>query len=140
MREPRGGRPGTSHTSAREPPANVMPADQELERSRGEAHHRSSLAFVREPDRAWRDDVALEMWIDESSAPVVIRLAGTLDESTGANLDRVVDECLAKGKSGFDLDTRALRITRSGQVLMERIRRRVAMSGGQLSVRPVAAA
>jgi hypothetical protein len=118
----------------------VIPADQELERSRGEAHHRSSLAFVREPDRAWRDDVALEMWIDESSAPVVIRLAGTLDDSTGANLDRVVDECLAEGKFGFDLDARALHITRSGQVLMERIRRRVAMSGGQLSVRPVAAA
>ena len=118
----------------------MIPSDQELARSRDEAHHRLSLAFVREPDRAWRDDVALEMWIDESSTPVVIRLAGTLDESTGANLDRVVDECLAKGKFGFDLDASALRITRSGQVLMERIRRRVAAGGGQLRIRPVAAA
>ena len=39
-----------------------------------------------EVDRAWRNDVALEMWIDATSDPVAIRLAGVLDESTGANL------------------------------------------------------
>jgi hypothetical protein len=108
---------------------HVIPAGQEPERRRGDTHRLSP------PDRAWRDDVALEMWIDESSTPVAIRLAGTLDESTGANLDRVVDECLAKGKFGFDLDARALHITRSGQVLMGRIRRRIAARGGHLRVR-----
>ncbi len=117
-----------------------MPADQEMERSDGgDGDHRSTLAFVRQPDRAWRDDVALEMWIDESSTPVAVRLAGTLDESTGANLDRVFDECLAEGKFRFDLDARAVRITRSGRVVMERIQRRIAARGGQVRVRSAAA-
>ena len=43
-----------------------------------------------EVDRAWRNDVALEMWIDVTSEPVAIRLEGVLDESTGANLLGVV--------------------------------------------------
>jgi hypothetical protein len=96
-------------------------------------------AFVRGPDRAWRDDVALEMWIDVSSTLVSIRLAGTLDEVTGANLDRLVDECLADGKSQFELDARSLRITASGQALMERMLRRVTSRGGQMQLRSVAA-
>ena len=50
-------------------------------------------------DVAWRDDVALEMWIDVTSEPVSIRLAGVLDESTGANLFDVVADCMAQGRA-----------------------------------------
>ncbi len=58
-----------------------------------------------EVDRAWRDDVALEMWIDATSDRVAIRLAGVLDESTGANLLGVVKDCVDQGQLEFDLDT-----------------------------------
>jgi len=83
-------------------------------------------------DRAWRDDVALEMWIDVSSEPVAIRLAGVLDESTGANLLSVVRDCVDQGRLEFDLDTSALRVDRSGWQVIERMRQQIVGSGGHL--------
>ena len=83
-------------------------------------------------DRAWRDDVALEMWIDVSSEPVAIRLAGVLDESTGANLLSVVRDCVDQGRLEFDLDTSALRVDRSGWQVIERMRQQIVGFGGHL--------
>ena len=83
-------------------------------------------------DGAWRNDVALEMWIDVTSEPVAIRLAGVLDESTGANLLNVVADCVAEGQKDFHLDTSALRICRKGWQVMERIRRQIHGSGGRM--------
>jgi len=90
-----------------------------------------------EVDRAWRNDVALEMWIDATSDPVSIRLAGVLDESTGANLLGVVKDCVAQGQLDFDLDTSALRIDRSGLMVIDQIRAQIHDSGGRLRGTPV---
>jgi hypothetical protein len=87
-------------------------------------------------DRAWRDDVALEMWIDVSSEPVAIRLAGVLDESTGANLLAVVRDCVAQGRLEFDLDTSALHVDRSGWQVIDRMRQQIVGSGGHLQCAP----
>ena len=81
-------------------------------------------------DGAWREDVALEMWIDVTSEPVSIRLAGALDESTGANLFDVVADCVAQGRRDFHLDTSALHMDGAGWRVMERIRRRIHGAGG----------
>ena len=89
-----------------------------------------------EVDRAWRDDVALEMWIDVTSNPVSIRLAGVLDESTGANLLSVVRDCVAQGRVDFDLDTSALRVDGSGWQVIDRLRRQIHDFGGQMHGAP----
>ncbi|MGD0746449.1 MAG: hypothetical protein ABSB68_01395 [Acidimicrobiales bacterium] len=83
-------------------------------------------------DGAWRNDVALEMWIDVTSEPIAIRLAGTLDESTGANLFDVIADCVARGGRDFHLDTSALRMDSAGWPVMERIRQRVHGAGGRV--------
>jgi len=85
-----------------------------------------------EPDRVWRKDVALEMWIDATSDPVAIRLAGVLDESTGANLLGVVEDCVAQGQLDFDLDTSAARVDSSGVQVIDQLRARIHHSGGRL--------
>jgi len=87
---------------------------------------------VRESERAWRNDVALEMWIDVTAVPVVIRLEGVLDESTGANLMDVVRDCMAEERWDFFLDTSSLRIARSGRVVMRRLHEQVRAAGGRL--------
>jgi len=89
-----------------------------------------------EVDRAWRNDVALEMWIDATSDPVAIRLAGVLDESTGANLLGVVKDCVAQGQLDFDLDTSALRVDSSGLMVIDQIRAQIHDSGGRLRGAP----
>ncbi len=83
-------------------------------------------------DGAWRSDVALEMWIDVTSEPVAIRLAGVLDESTGANLLNVVGDCVAEGQKDFHFDTSALHICGTGWQVMERIRRQIHRAGGRM--------
>ncbi len=87
---------------------------------------------VREAERAWRNDVALEMWIDVTAVPVAIRLEGVLDESTGANLMDVVRDCMSEGRWEFNLDTSSLRIARSGWAVMHRLREQVSVAGGHL--------
>jgi hypothetical protein len=83
-------------------------------------------------DRAWRDDVALELWIDAAWTPVAIRLEGVLDETTGVTLLRVVGDLLAEGRLDFTLDTRALRITSLGTAVMTGVGRQIRGSGGHL--------
>jgi hypothetical protein len=87
---------------------------------------------IREAERAWRNDVALEMWIDVKTVPVAIRLEGVLDESTGANLMDVVSDCMSEGRWDFFLDTSSLRIVRSGWAVMHRLREQVRDAGGHL--------
>jgi hypothetical protein len=96
------------------------------------AGDRSTQALRHEVDRAWRNDVALEMWIDVTSDPVGIRLAGVLDESTGTNLFDVVADCVAEGRLAFALDTSALQIGDSGWRVMDRIREQIERAGGKL--------
>ena len=87
-----------------------------------------------EIDQVWRDDVALEMWIDVSSVPAVVRLAGDLKDSTGANLIGVVMECMAQGSLDFDFDISGLRVHRSGWALMDHIRTTVKRRGGRVNL------
>ena len=83
-------------------------------------------------DDAWHNDVALEMWIDVTTEPVAIRLAGVLDVSTGANLFNVIADCLDQGQRDFNLDTGELRMEATGWQVMERIRRQIDGAGGHL--------
>lgn len=82
--------------------------------------------------RTWRDDAALEVWVDVTSDPVGIRLAGVLDASTGANLLDVIEDCMAEGRLDFQLDTRALRVEGSGSQVLDRIEERLDGTGGRL--------
>jgi hypothetical protein len=104
----------------------------EPRRSQSEVLDPSALRSIRDVERAWRQDVALEIWIDTRSDPVVIRLAGVLDGSTGANLVGVVGDCVAEGRRNFDLDTGSLRIARSGWAVVDRMRAQVHAAGGRL--------
>jgi hypothetical protein len=92
----------------------------------------SILAWRQEVDLAWRDDVALEIWIDATADVVGIRLEGALDEVTGTNLSRVIDECLSEGGTEFALDTRRARISRAGMAVMDRLDRKIGLAGGHL--------
>jgi hypothetical protein len=84
------------------------------------------------PDRAWREDVALEMWVEVTADVVVIRLEGVLDGSTGANLTEVVRGCQAEGRWDFVLDTGGLRMDRGGWVALNRLREQICAAGGRL--------
>ncbi len=71
----------------------------------------SSATLVTCPSQSgWRDDVALELWIDVGRRPATIRLAGTLDGTTAVNLVAVVAELIAEGIREFDLHTEALSV------------------------------
>ncbi len=58
---------------------------------------------------AWRNDVALEMWID-GTEPIIIQLRGTLDRTTLSNLVSAVQELVAEGGRRFELEAHSLRI------------------------------
>ena len=86
------------------------------------------------PDSAWREDVALEMWIDTDRDPVTIRLAGTLCAATGANLASVVAELIAEGNHDFELQTPRLETSDGdGAAVLADIRRVVQHAGGRLT-------
>ena len=75
---------------------------------------RADCDLRHDPAAAWKADVALEMWIDLQQAPVRIRLAGTLNGGTAANLRRVIEELIADGSCTFVLETRRLTVTDGG--------------------------
>ncbi|MGP0031466.1 MAG: hypothetical protein ACLPVF_13285 [Acidimicrobiales bacterium] len=85
-------------------------------------------------DAAWRRDVALEMWIDTESAPIRIRLAGTLEGGTATSLVSVIQDLILEGGRDFELDTSALYApdTSSSEVLAD-LAQLVSRSGGRLT-------
>lgn len=86
------------------------------------------------PSTAWREDVALEVWIDIEHRPASIRLAGTLDGATTADLISVVEELMADGHRSFVLDTRALSVRgQDGTDALLTLRDCVQRRGGQLT-------
>lgn len=89
------------------------------------------------PEAFWRTDVALEIWIDVERVPVIIRLAGTLDDATGGNLVSVVEELIADGCRDFELQAPALLVSDHGGIgmLME-LQQAVRSSGGRLQLDP----
>ena len=86
-------------------------------------------------EAAWRSDVALELWVDVERVPTVIRLAGTLDAATGANLIAVVEELMANGVRHFEVETATLALSDAGgAALLDDIRRIVESGGGCLQL------
>lgn len=65
----------------------------------------SSPVLMYPPGTAWKDDVALEMWIDAEQEPVRIRLAGTLDHKTAVNLVAAIDRLISEGCLDFRFET-----------------------------------
>jgi hypothetical protein len=56
----------------------------------------------------WRNDVALEMWVDADGPPARVRLAGRLDRTTAWHLSSVVAELIADGVDDIDLQLGSL--------------------------------
>ena len=79
--------------------------------------------------------MALELWVDVERVPTVIRLSGTLDSATGANLMAVVEELMADGVRRFEMDISALHLCEcGGAMLLDRIRQLVESRGGCLQL------
>jgi len=80
------------------------------------------------------EDVALELWVDAERNPILVRLAGTLDQATAGNLVPVLDELIADGARSFEFDIRALQVldTRGADALLN-VQRHVHRSGGRFS-------
>ena len=46
---------------------------------------------------AWREEVALEVWVDGGGPSIGLRLSGTLDQDTATNLASLVEELIGEG-------------------------------------------
>jgi len=58
-----------------------------------------------DPAVAWRDDVALQLWVDTGPGGAFLRLAGTLDRATGGAVLSTVAGLLAEGYRYLDVET-----------------------------------
>lgn len=86
------------------------------------------------PPLAWKNDVALEIWVDDSGPAIEIRLSGTLDCDTATNLASLVVELIDQGGRRFILETHALRVTDAeGHAALAEMCRLIRVSGGSLS-------
>ena len=82
---------------------------------------------------AWRNDVALEIWVDGYGPTVGIRLSGTLDGATATNLASLVMELIEEGGRQFSLDTDGLCVTDpGGHAALAEVRRLIQSAGGCL--------
>jgi hypothetical protein len=72
------------------------------------------------------------MWIDACATGTRIRLEGVLDESTGSNLLRMVEYCLADGAVDVALDTRGARLGEGSGAVIDRVERQVTAARGHL--------
>ena len=50
-------------------------------------------------EERWRDDIALEMWVEVEPAKVTVRLGGSLDDCTVPRLRSLLQELLAAGSA-----------------------------------------
>lgn len=87
---------------------------------------------------SWRNDVALEIWVDGCGPSISIRLSGTLDDATAAILASLVVELIEEGGRHFSLDTKGVCLTdqRAHTTLaaaLAEVRRLVQSGGGRLS-------
>jgi ABC-type transporter Mla MlaB component len=83
---------------------------------------------------AWRNDVALEIWVDGSGLSIGIRLSGTLDHVTATNLVSLVIELIEEGGRRFSLDIHGLYVADgTGHAALSEVRRLIQSAGGCLS-------
>jgi len=57
---------------------------------------------------SWKREVALDVTIDVGDIPVIVRLAGMLEEATALDLEAVFAELISDGHREFKLETSAL--------------------------------
>ncbi len=82
---------------------------------------------------AWRQDVALELWIDAQRDPVIVSMAGSLDATTAPSLVAAVRDLVEHGSGRVALETAARCITDAdGLAAIGQLRRQVRAAGGRL--------
>jgi len=102
----------------------------------------SESALRCEPDAPWKDDTALEVLVDVEHSPIVVWLAGTLNQAASVNVVPVVKELIADGGRDFELHTPALVVSDAGgtaalvelQGLVQRLGGRFTCDGQRLRV------
>jgi ABC-type transporter Mla MlaB component len=60
------------------------------------------------------EDAALEVWVDVEHSPILVRLSGTLDQSTAINVVPVVKELMADEGRAVELHTPDLEVPDAG--------------------------
>jgi anti-anti-sigma regulatory factor len=76
----------------------------------------------------------LEIWIDEFTSPVTIRLAGVLDRTTEIPFLRFIDELLVGGVRHLMIDAGAVEVGDvSGASALAKLQRRTSAQGGSLT-------
>jgi anti-anti-sigma regulatory factor len=79
-------------------------------------------------------DPELEIWIDDHTSPVVIRMSGVLGSSTSQSFLTLMDSVLAKGVRRILMDAGALEITDAwGASALTVLQRRMRDAGGALT-------
>jgi hypothetical protein len=78
-------------------------------------------------------DPAMELWVDDRTMPVRIRMAGRLDSSTSPSLLALLDQLLAEGVRQFLMDAGELDIGDAwGATALTACQRRARDAGGSL--------
>jgi hypothetical protein len=76
----------------------------------------------------------LEIWLDDRSAPAIIRMAGVLDQRTTGSLLTIVDDLFEQGARHFLVDAGDLAIgDASGADELTRFQRRTRQAGGSVT-------
>lgn len=110
-----------------------MAADQSI-CSTQETEPVSGLSSGPEPMAPWMDEVALNVFVDAEHCPILIRLTGTLNQATAANVVPVVGELIAAGGHDFELQTPGLRVPDGGGTeALVGVQRLVHLSGGHVT-------
>ena len=81
-------------------------------------------------DDAWRNEAALEIWVNADTRPVTIRLSGLLDQSTAVTVESITEELLDDGYRDFLVQIDELEIS-DMDVLMD-IERIMTATGSSL--------
>ena len=86
--------------------------------------------------RAYDDGTrpVLEIWLDDRTAPAIIRMAGILDQRTTGSLLSLVDDLFAQGVRHFLVDAGDLLIGDAvGGTELTRFQRRTRQAGGSVT-------
>ena len=86
---------------------------------------------------AWKDDVALELWVDVERSHVRVQIAGMLDEATSPSLLEAIGELLDSGVRRIELVTDGLDTAEpGGSASLMAVEAMVERSGGVLRLLP----
>lgn len=88
----------------------------------------------------WLAERSLEVSVDARRAPVVVRLHGTLDAGTGANVEPVIRELLGEGHRWFLVDLEGLDVDAKdqGPATVDALQRTLAGAGARVAWTPPA--